>query len=183
MKIIVGLGNPGRRYSNTRHNTGFRVVEELAGRYIIEKEESKYDALLGHLRIGMEKIILVKPLTYMNLSGRTVGPLVRWFKLDPGNLLVAYDDMDIEPGKIRIRGSGGSGGHKGMTSIIDSLGTQNFPRIRVGIGRSPEGVIDWVLGEFGKDEKDIMPAAINRAASAAECWVKQGIDAAMNAYN
>lgn len=183
MKIIVGLGNPGPKYSNTRHNTGFRVVEELAGRYPVEKEESKYDALAAHLRIGSQKILMVKPLTYMNLSGRAVQALVRWFKADLGELMVIYDDMDIEPGKIRIRGCGGSGGHKGMASIIECLGSQNFPRIRVGIGRPPEGVIDWVLGEFSREEKQIMPAAIQGAASAAECWVKEGIDAAMNAYN
>lgn len=184
MKIIVGLGNPGRKYSSTRHNCGFRVLEEIAGHHRIEKEESKYDAIIAHLKIGQEKVLLVKPLSYMNLSGRPVQRLVNWFKIDLSELLVIYDDMDLEPGVLRIRASGGSGGHKGMKSIIESLGNnQNFPRIRVGIGRPPVEVLDWVLGEFGPEEKPLVQAAIKRAAEAAEVWVKEGINRAMNEYN
>ncbi len=184
MKIIAGLGNPGRKYSSTRHNCGFRVLEEIAGHHSIEKEESKYDALIAHLKIDREKVLLVKPLSYMNLSGRPIQRLVNWFKLDLSQLLVIYDDMDIVPGVVRIRASGGSGGHKGMKSIIECLGNnQDFPRIRVGIGRPPEEVVDWVLGEFSPEEKQLVQGAILRAAEAAEVWVKEGINRAMNEYN
>lgn len=183
MKIIVGLGNPGKKYSNTRHNIGFKVLEELASRYQVEKDESKFDAVIGHLRIGSEKVLLVKPLTYMNLIGKSVQPLAHWYKLDVDDLMVVYDDMDIEPGTIRIRAAGGTGGHKGMASICERMGTKNFARIRLGIGRPPSGTIDWVLGEFNPEEKEIMQITVKKAASALECWIKEGIDAVMNAYN
>lgn len=183
MKVIVGLGNPGRKYSDTRHNIGFRVLEEIARRYSIEKEESRFDAIIGHIRIGGEKVLLVKPLTYMNLSGKAVQPLMRWFKLNLGDLIVIYDDMDLPSGTLRLRPQGGSGGHKGMASIIDRLGSQEFARIRIGIGRPDDEAIDWVLGKFSPTEQKLMEEAISQAASAVECWVKQGIDQAMNEYN
>lgn len=183
MKIVVGLGNPGRKYSGTRHNIGFMVVEELAKRYRVEKEESKYDAIIGDIRIGAEKVLLVKPLTYMNLSGKTVQPLVRFYKLDLNDLLVIYDDMDIETGKLRIRTNGGTGGHKGMTSITERLSSKEFPRIRGGIGRPPDETIEWVLGKFSPNEKPLIDAMIVKAADAVEAWVKYGIDRAMNEYN
>ncbi|MDD3269613.1 MAG: aminoacyl-tRNA hydrolase [Syntrophomonadaceae bacterium] len=183
MKIIIGLGNPGRKYTHTRHNCGFKVLEEIAGHHRIEKEESKYDALIAHLKISGEKVLLVKPLSYMNLSGRPVQRLVNWFKLDLSELMVVYDDMDLEPGVVRIRAAGGAGGHKGMLSIIECLGTKDFSRIRVGIGRPPEGVVDWVLGGFHPDEKPLLQAAFAKAAEAAEVWVKEGINRAMNEYN
>jgi len=183
MKMLVGLGNPGKKYSHTRHNIGFKVLEELARRHQIEKEESRYDAIVGHLRINQEKLLLVKPLTFMNLSGKAVRPLFNWFKLELSELLVVYDDMDLPPGTVRIRASGGTGGHKGMQSICESLGSRDFPRIRIGIGRPPGGAIDWVLGEFSESEKPLMQEAVEKAASAIECWVKSGIDASMNAYN
>ncbi|NLB88411.1 MAG: aminoacyl-tRNA hydrolase [Syntrophomonadaceae bacterium] len=152
MKIVVGLGNPGKKYSETRHNLGFKVVEELAKRFPIEKEESKYDAIIGHIRIGSEKVLLVKPLTYMNLSGKSVQPLVHFYKLELQDLIVIYDDMDLDLGRLRIRESGGTGGHKGMVSITQRLSTQEFPRIRVGIGRPEDETIDLVLGNFSNDE-------------------------------
>lgn len=183
MKIVVGLGNPGRKYSQTRHNLGFMAVEELANRYKIEKEESKYDAIIGHIRIDNHKVLLVKPLTFMNLSGRTVQPLVRFYKLDLQDLLVVYDDMDLELGKLRIRKSGGTGGHKGLVSITNTLGSPDFPRIRGGIGRPINDTIDWVLGKFTPEEKPYLDEMIIRAADAVECWVKYGIDKAMNEYN
>ncbi|HZK43888.1 MAG TPA: aminoacyl-tRNA hydrolase [Syntrophomonadaceae bacterium] len=183
MKIVVGLGNPGRKYSGTRHNIGFMVVEELANRYRVEKEESKYDAIIGHIRIGVEKVLLVKPLTYMNLSGKTVQPLVHFYKLDLDDLIVIYDDMDLETGKIRLRTSGGTGGHKGIESISQRLSKQEFPRIRGGIGRPPNEAIEWVLGKFNPDEKPDIDAMIINAADAVECWVKYGMDKAMNEYN
>lgn len=183
MKVIVGLGNPGPKYSNTRHNIGFRVVEEIARRHSIEKEQSKFDAIVAHSRIGNEKILLVKPLTFMNLSGRAVQPLIKWYKLALDDLMVVYDDMDLNTGVLRIRASGGSGGHKGMISIHERLGMQGFPRLRVGIGRPADDTIDWVLGTFDEEEKGIIEESIVRAAEAIECWVKKGIDKAMNKYN
>ena len=183
MKVIVGLGNPGKKYSDPRHNIGFRVLEEIARRSSIEKEESRFDAIIGHIRIGGEKVLLVKPLTYMNLSGKAVQPLMRWFKLDLGDLIVIYDDMDLSPGVLRLRAQGGSGGHKGMASIIDRLGSQEFARIRIGIGRPDNEAIGWVLGKFSSTEQKLMEEVIDQAAAAVECWVKQGIDRAMNEYN
>jgi PTH1 family peptidyl-tRNA hydrolase len=183
MKVIVGLGNPGRKYSDTRHNIGFRALEELARRYTIEKEESRFDSIIGHIRIGGEKVLLVKPLTYMNLSGKAVQPLMHWFKLDLADLMVVYDDMDLSPGTVRLRAQGGSGGHKGMTSIIERLGSKQFARIRIGIGRPDNDAIDWVLGRFSGDEQKIINEALNRTGDALECWVKQGIERAMNEYN
>ena len=183
MKVIVGLGNPGRKYSDTRHNIGFRILEEIARRFSIEKEESRFDAIIGHIRIEGEKVLLVKPLTYMNLSGKTVQPLVRWFKLDLDDLIVIYDDMDLPPGALRLRAQGGSGGHKGMASIIERLGSREFARIRIGIGRPDNEAIDWVLGKFSPTEQKLMEEVIGQAATAVQCWAKHGIDRAMNEYN
>ncbi|MGS0763200.1 aminoacyl-tRNA hydrolase [Syntrophomonas curvata] len=183
MKVIVGLGNPGRKYSDTRHNIGFRALEELARRHTIEKEESRFDSIIGHMRIDGEKVLLVKPLTYMNLSGKAVQPLMRWFKLDLAELIVVYDDMDLAPGAVRLRAQGGSGGHKGMTSIIERLGSKEFARIRIGIGRPDDEAIDWVLGKFSTAEQKLIKQALDRTGDALECWVRQGIDRAMNEYN
>jgi len=185
MKIIVGLGNPGKKYKNTRHNMGYSVVEKVASRYQIEKEESKYDSIIGHLRIEQEKVLIVKPLTYMNMSGKAVQPLVRFYKVKFSDLLVIYDDVDLEAGRMRIRANGGTGGHKGIASIIESLGTKEFPRIRIGIGR-PLGVWevrDWVLSELNPAEKIITEESIQHASDAAVNWVKNGIVHAMNKYN
>ncbi|MDD2585719.1 MAG: aminoacyl-tRNA hydrolase [Syntrophomonadaceae bacterium] len=183
MKIIVGLGNPGRKYKDTRHNTGYQVVEELAGRYTIAKEESKFDSIIGHLQIGTEKVLVVKPLTYMNLSGSAVQPLMHWYKLALSDLMVVYDDMDLPTGLLRIRATGGTGGHKGMVSICQRLGSNDFPRIRVGIGRPADDTVDWVLGKFYGEEKQIMQATIEKAADALEYWIKNGIVTTMNMYN
>jgi PTH1 family peptidyl-tRNA hydrolase len=185
MKIIVGLGNPGQKYKNTRHNMGYRVVEEIAGRYRIEKEESKFDAIIGHLRINGERALIVKPLTYMNLSGRAVQPLLRFYKQELSDLIVAYDDMDLEPGRIRLRAAGGSGGHKGMASIIERLGSQEFARVRIGVGRPPQQwtVESWVLSQIEAEEQASMETAVQQAADAVIEWIKTGIVQAMNKYN
>jgi PTH1 family peptidyl-tRNA hydrolase len=186
MKIIIGLGNPGRQYSGTRHNVGYRVVEELARRHGVEKEESRFDAILGHLRIGSEKVILAKPLTYMNLSGKTVQPLARWYKIDLNDLIVICDDMDLQPGIIRLRPKGGTGGHKGLASITDRLGTKDFSRLRVGVGHPAhenQEVVNWVLGKFSPAEEELMQSAVTQAADALELWIKEGIVPAMNSYN
>lgn len=185
MKLIVGLGNPGPRYQNTRHNIGFMVLDELAGRWLVEKQDSRFDALIGHTRIQGQKILLVKPLTYMNLSGHAVQPLARYYRLEPENILIIYDDMDLAPGQLRLRERGSSGGHKGLKSVIERMGTQEISRLRIGIGRSGEReAVDWVLGSLAAGEDSARIAeAIKQAADAAETYVKQGIIAAMNAYN
>ena len=184
MKIIVGLGNPGKEYKNTRHNIGYMVLEELAARYPVEKQESKFDAIIGHIRLKGEKVLLVKPLTYMNLSGRSVQPLVHWHKLDLGDLMVIYDDMDLPLGTIRIRAAGGSGGHKGIKSIMERLATSDFARTRIGIDRPDDReAIDWVLGRFSGAEQEQMDQTIKEAADAVEKWISAGINEAMNAYN
>lgn len=185
MKIIVGLGNPGRKYKNTRHNIGYAVVEEIAGRHSVDKEESKYDAIIGHIRVNQEKVLLVKPLTYMNLSGKAVYPLVKFYKLDLNDLLVIYDDMDLETGRIRVRAAGSSGGHKGIGSISGSLGVNDFPRVRIGIGRPPGrwDVQSWVLSEIAPFEQKTLEDSVNKAADAAICWVINGIVQTMNKFN
>lgn len=185
MKIIVGLGNPGRRYKNTRHNMGFEVIEEIARRCPVNKEESKYDAIIGHITVNQEKALLVKPLTYMNLSGKAVQPLVKFYKINYEDLLVIYDDMDLELGRVRIRASGSSGGHKGIGSIINCLGVKDFPRIRIGISRPPEGwnVQAWVLSEILPPERKILEESINKAADAAIYWLNNDIVQTMNKFN
>lgn len=184
MKIIVGLGNPGKDYKNTRHNIGFMVLEELASRYPVEKQESRFDAIIGHIRIGSEKVLLVKPLTYMNLSGRAVQPIMHWYKLELPDMMVVYDDMDLPSADLRIRAKGGTGGHKGMTSISERLASKDFARMRVGIGRPEVGeTVGWVLGRFSQEEQAEIQIAVKKAADALEKWVKMGIIEAMNAYN
>lgn len=184
MKIIVGLGNPGKEYRNTRHNIGYMVLEEIARRYPIEKQESKFDAVIGQIRINGEKILLVKPLTYMNLSGQSVQPLIHWHKLDIQDMMVIYDDMDLPLGTIRMRASGGSGGHKGIKSIIDRMATSEFARTRIGIGRPADReAAEWVLGRFSPAEKEQIEQTVKRAADAVERWINSGIIEAMNAYN
>ncbi|MGR6837192.1 aminoacyl-tRNA hydrolase [Syntrophomonas erecta] len=183
MKMVVGLGNPGRKYKNTRHNIGFDVLEELAERNTILKEESRFDAIVGHIKLNQEKVLLVKPLTYMNLSGKAVQPLAAYYRVSLTDLLVVYDDMDLEPGVIRLRASGGAGGHRGMVSIIDRLGSKDFPRLRIGIGRPPNQAINWVLGHFAGEDRTIANNAIKQAADAIEIWLIHGIQKAMNEYN
>lgn len=184
MKVVVGLGNPGPEFKETRHNVGFKVLEELASRYRVEKQESKHDSIIGEIRIKGEKVLLVKPLTYMNLSGRAVQPLVHWYKLDQSDLMVIYDDMDLPVGSIRIRAAGGSGGHKGIKSIIERLATEDFARTRIGIGRPTErGAADWVLGRVTGAEKELIDLMIKKAADAVETWINYGLTEAMNAYN
>lgn len=186
MKLIVGLGNPGEAYAGTRHNIGFMVVDRLAAALDIAVGSSMFQAQVGQGRIDCEKVILVKPQTYMNLSGEAVGALLRWFKLSPADLLVIYDDLDLATGKLRLRPGGGSGGHKGMQSIIDALQTDNFARLRIGIGRPPEpgeAAIDYVLGRFHGEEAKNLEDVLDLAQEAVICTVSKGINQAMNLYN
>ncbi len=183
MKVIVGLGNPGPRYKDTRHNVGFQTLEELARRHPVQRQESRFDAIIAHLQIKQEKVFLLKPLTYMNLSGKAVRALIAYYKIDLKDIIVIYDDMDLPVGNLRIRSAGGTGGHRGMTSLVENLGTREFARIRIGIGRPPHEAIDWVLGRFSPEEKPLISNAVARAADAVETWIAHGIEKAMNEYN
>ncbi|MGQ9558632.1 MAG: aminoacyl-tRNA hydrolase [Desulfurispora sp.] len=187
MHMIVGLGNPGEKYARTRHNAGFMVVDALAGELGSLAWREKFKALTAKVTIAGRPVLLVKPQTYMNLSGSAVAALLHWYKIELSNLLVIYDDLDLPPGKIRLRTRGGSGGHKGMVSIIELLGTSDFARLRVGIGRPPvdseQAVIDWVLGDFAPEERPLMEEAMCRGAAAARTVVEQGLQVAMNLYN
>ncbi|MDD4801357.1 MAG: aminoacyl-tRNA hydrolase [Syntrophomonas sp.] len=184
MKVIVGLGNPGKDYKNTRHNVGYMVLEELAARFQIEKQESKFDAIIGHIRIKGEKVLLVKPLTFMNLSGKSVQPLVNWYKLNLDDLIVVYDDMDLPIGTIRIRNGGGNGGHNGMKSIAAHLNTQEFARVRIGIDRpEKQDAVTWVLGRFNEEDQEQIGRTIKITADALEKWATVGIVEVMNTYN
>ena len=184
--IIVGLGNPGRKYDGSRHNAGFDVIDELVDRYHIGGPERFGKSMIGKGRIGDRKVILVKPMTYMNLSGTAVREIVDFYKIDPANeLVVISDDIDLEPGHVRIRKKGSAGGQNGLKHIIQCLGTQEFIRIRVGTGAKPADwdLADWVLSRFSKDERKVVDEAIVRAAKACETIVTDGVDRAMNLYN
>lgn len=183
MFIIAGLGNPGRQFENTRHNAGFEVVDFLADKYNIRINKIKFKGLLGDGAINGEKVLLLKPQTFMNLSGESILDTVQFYKADIKNLIVIYDDVSIPLGRIRLRPSGSDGGHNGMKSIIYLLGKDNFPRIRVGIGAPSHDMVDHVIGRFTGDERNIMDDVIKAAAQAAEAVVSNGIQEAMNRYN
>lgn len=186
MYMIVGLGNPGRDYEKTRHNVGFDTVDELIDEYRIPEGGVKFKALHGKGMIGGKKVLIVKPLTFMNLSGEAVRAFVDYFKIDVKNeLIVVYDDIDLEPGNVRIRAKGSAGGHNGMKSIIQHLGTQEFARLRVGVGAKPKGrdLADHVLSRFSKEERVLVEESIQKSCKAIRCFVEEGIDSAMNKYN
>ena len=185
MKIIVGLGNPGNEYAKTRHNVGFMLVDALAEHLNINLWKDKFNAQIAEGRIGTEKILLVKPQTYMNNSGEAVGPLMRWYKVTPEDIIVAHDDMDIPAGTIRIRKKGSSGGHNGIKSLIAHLGSENFPRVRLGVGRPLPGwsVVNHVLAQFPQEDKTAVDEAIKYLIPAVECIVNDSVDMAMNKYN
>ena len=185
MKMIAGLGNPGTEYAATKHNVGFMLADALAERIDASPWRTKQDARVAEARLGAEKILLVKPLTYMNESGRAVGPLLSWFKLGPEDLVVVHDDMDIPVGTVRIRKKGGAGGHNGMKSVIYHVGDENFVRVRIGIGRPGEhqDVIRHVLTPFSAEDVPKVREAIEYLLPAVECIVRDGVDLAMNRYN
>lgn len=185
MYIIMGLGNPGKKYENTRHNAGFDVIDELAKRLNVSVDKIKHKALIGEARIGTEKVILVKPQTYMNLSGETAISISQFYKMDLDKLIVVYDDIDLDIGKLRIRKKGSAGSHNGMKSIIKCLGSQDFPRVRVGVSKpEPErDLADFVLSRVPKDRQNDMDLAIEKAASTVEEIIRSGLDVAMNKYN
>jgi len=184
MYIIVGLGNPGRQYDGTRHNVGFHVIDLLAQRHNIKVNKLKHKALYGEGFWAGEKVILAKPQTFMNLSGESVRDMVEFYKIEPENLIVVYDDIDIDTGLLRIRMKGSAGSHNGMKSIIYQVQSQDFPRVRIGIGRPEfEDLSSYVLGKFTKDEIPLIKDAIENASDAIEMIVEKGIDLAMNRYN
>ena len=184
MYIIVGLGNPGKKYENTRHNMGFIAVDLLAEKYGIKVDKIKFKALVGEGRIAGQKVLLVKPQTYMNLSGQSVMEVMNFYKEDIENLIVIYDDIDIPTGTIRLRKKGSAGTHNGMRNIVYLLQEDGFPRIRVGIGsESKVDLIHYVTSGVTKKEKDLLEDALTRAADAAACIVEKGIETAMNEYN
>lgn len=184
MKIVVGLGNPGREYAATRHNVGFMTADRLADRWGVGSWRERYNAMVGEYR-GDDTVLLVKPQTYMNLSGRAVAALMSWYKLAPADLIVIYDDLDLPAGKIRLRSAGGAGGHRGIESILYELGSDAFGRVRIGIGRPPAFMetADYVLSRFSKEEEPLMAEAITRAAAAVEAILKDGLAKAANEYS
>ena len=186
MFLIVGLGNPTKQYEKTRHNIGFDVMDALADKYNISISENKHKALCGKGVIEGMKVVLAKPQTYMNLSGESVRELVDYYKIDPeSELIVIYDDINLAPGRLRIREKGSAGGHNGIKNIISHLGTQVFPRIRIGVGEKPKGwdLADYVLGRFAKDEEHVIREALDNAAEACGIIVDDEIRTAMNKFN
>ena len=183
MYIIAGLGNPGKKYENTRHNIGFITLDFLAERHDIKINKIKHKALVGEGRISGQKVLLVKPQTYMNLSGESLREVMDYYKVDIEDMIVIYDDIDLPAGTVRIRKKGSAGTHNGMRSIVQHLG-QDFPRIRMGIGNERKGdLVDFVLGGFSKEDREVLEPAVERAALAVETYVGEGIEKAMNKYN
>ncbi len=185
MKLIVGLGNPGKKYEATRHNVGFCVIDELAKNLNISLNQEKWKGLFGFETINGEKVFLLKPLTYMNLSGESIRPLMDFYKIPLEDVLVIYDDLDLPPGKIRLRQKGGHGGHNGIKSLLAHLGSENFKRIRIGVGRPEPGepVANYVLSTFSPSEKIEVTEAIQEATKASETWISEDFLAVMNSFN
>ncbi|MDE3088648.1 MAG: aminoacyl-tRNA hydrolase [Chloroflexota bacterium] len=184
MKLIVGLGNPGARYANSRHNIGFLIVERFARAHELDFARKRFNAQIAEGSVGGQRLLIAKPQTFMNLSGGAVGKLFAFYKVAPHDLLVIYDDLDLPLGKMRLRSRGSSGGHHGMESIIAHIGTSDFPRLRVGIGRpNPDADVDHVLGNFDAGERAIMDDTFARAVDAVDVWLADGIAKAMNRFN
>lgn len=185
MYLIIGLGNPEEEYSNTRHNMGFNVINKIANEYKIEVTKNKFKGLYGKGEIEGEKIILLKPQTYMNLSGQSIKQIMEFYKIEKEQMIVIYDDIDLKPGIIKIRKAGGSGTHNGMKSVIQELKTKDFKRVRVGIGmpKEKENLIEYVIGAIPKEEKEKLDKATKIAKEAVIEIIKNGIDIAMNKFN
>ncbi|MDW7674886.1 MAG: aminoacyl-tRNA hydrolase [Bacillota bacterium] len=185
MKLIVGLGNPGKKYELTKHNIGFLIVDQLADEFGHAEFKEKNKVQLTEGTIKNEKVLFVKPQTFMNLSGHGVAPIANFYKIEPQDILIIYDDLDLEFGSIRLRKKGGAGGHNGMKSLIQMLGTEEFLRLKVGIGRPPQGwqTADYVLSRFTDEEWPAMENAIKKSVKAVTALITEGIDQAMNNYN
>jgi PTH1 family peptidyl-tRNA hydrolase len=184
LRVIAGLGNPGEKYANTKHNIGFMITAALARKYSI-KSSYKFDGLYGDYFFGGEKIMIFQPMKYMNRSGQPIQKILKYYEIPPENLLVIHDDLDLDLGTIRFKKGGGSGGHNGIKSIIERIGTDDFKRLKVGIGRPPENipVSDYVLSKFQGEEKDIAKNVIEKSVSAVELMLKEDIHKAMNKFN
>lgn len=184
--LVVGLGNPGPKYEWTRHNMGFLVVDELAQRADVPVQKLKFKALTNTVTVGGQSVLLMKPTTYMNLSGEAVGQAARFYKIPPERVLVISDDVSLPQGKLRVRRSGSAGGHNGLKNIISHLGSDQFPRIKVGVGGKPHpdsDMADWVLSKFVGPDRAAMEEAIGRAADAVACLLAEGVEKAMAKFN
>ncbi len=186
MYVIAGLGNPDKKYEKTRHNVGFDVIDRLAEEHHISMNEHRHRAICGSGYIAGKKVLLVKPQTYMNLSGESIQAILQFYKLDAeSELLVIYDDINLSPGRIRVRAKGSAGGHNGIKNIIARTGTEKFPRIRIGVGEKPDGwdLADYVLGHFSREERALIEDAYVDACKAAELILSDDLDGAMNRFN
>ena len=184
--LIVGLGNPGKEYERSRHNCGWRAIDVLAEKLSCKVDKGKFQGLYGQVNYSGKKLFLLKPLTYMNLSGRSVLQLSSYFNIPPQRIIVLFDDISLEPGRLRIRPDGSAGGHNGIKSIIAEVGSQAFPRVKIGVGGKPNpeyNLADWVLSSFSASEEKALASALDRAADAALCIVDHSVSEAANRYN
>ena len=185
MLIFIGLGNPGAQYAHTRHNAGFEVIERLSRRWNIPVDRARCHGLVGEGRLEGQRVALIKPQTFMNLSGDCVADALRWYKAEPKNVMVFSDDIDLPLGAVRVRPFGGAGTHNGWRDILLKTGSDRFPRVRVGVGGKPPewDLADWVLSRYAAEDQPVMDEAFQKAAEAAECFALHGIEEAMNRYN
>lgn len=182
--LIVGLGNPGEKYENTRHNLGFMVIDRISTRFPTRSTRTRFQSEIIESQIDLRKVVLAKPQTFMNLSGVAVGQLTRWYGIPLSNVLIVYDELDLPFGTLRLRSGGSAGGHNGVQSVIDQLGTQEFPRLRIGIGRPDAGAtVPYVLSSFRNQETDRLPELLELACDAVFAWLRDGITVAMNEFN
>jgi len=183
MYLIVGLGNPGPDYANTRHNVGFMVLDQIAEQLMVRFDRNKFKGVLAEGRIGGEKVLLLKPLTYMNLSGESIVEAVNFFKIPIEEVIVVFDDVSLDIGKIRIRKKGSAGGHNGVKSTISALGSDNFPRVKIGVGAAKHDLVKHVLGKFTAEEKIFVDKALSAAREAVFAMIQNSVDAAISEYN
>ena len=184
--LIVGLGNPGKDYTRTRHNCGFRAIDILAEKLGCKIDKGKFQGLYGQTVKNGKKLFLLKPQTYMNLSGRSVLKMSAYYNIPPQRIIVLFDDISLEPGRLRVRGDGSAGGHNGIKSIIAELGSQDFPRVKIGVGGKPhpeQDLADWVLSSFSSSEEKLLESALSNAGDAALCIVERSVSEAANRYN
>ena len=181
--LLVGLGNPGAKYASTRHNMGFLALDGLADREGFRFNKLRFRAWTAQWKVGDQQVLVMKPQTYMNLSGESVGEAARFYKIPADHVIVISDDISLPLGKLRVRGSGSAGGHNGLKNIIAHLGTDAFPRVKVGVGAPEHDIVDWVIGPFTANERKVIDGVLDRALDAAECIITDGVSAAQNRYN
>ena len=181
--LIVGLGNPGQKYEHTRHNMGFLTVDLMAEKQGVKLNKVKFKAAFNIMNFADAKCLVMKPQTYMNLSGEAVGEAARFYKIPADHVIVISDDISLPLGKLRVRGSGSAGGHNGLKNIIAHLGTDAFPRVKVGVGAPEHDIVHWVIGPFTANERKVIDGVLDRALGAAECIITDGVSAAQNRYN